>query len=174
MPVPWILLQLSDSALPTGGFVHSAGLESAYQQGEIRGAADLRRFIRDALWLTGNLALPLVSAAHQHPESLPRLDARADAFLASEVANRESRSRNGYPSRNVRLGAERMAPLRMSTWPAKPTPIAARSSPRSSHTRTSERTALRMPRSKPFTPALPGSVRNFSCASTSKRSSKSA
>ena len=35
MPVPWILLQLSDSALPTGGFVHSAGLESAFQQGEL-------------------------------------------------------------------------------------------------------------------------------------------
>jgi urease accessory protein len=88
MPVPWILLQLSDSALPTGGFVHSAGLESAFQQGEV---PDLRRFIHDALWLAGHSSLPLASAAHEHPESLARLDARADAFLSSEVANRASR-----------------------------------------------------------------------------------
>jgi urease accessory protein len=88
MPIPWILLQLSDSALPTGGFVHSAGLESAFQQGEV---PDLRRFIHDALWLAGHSSLPLASAAHEHPESLARLDARADAFLSSEVANRASR-----------------------------------------------------------------------------------
>src|SRR4051794_39896508 len=88
MPVPWILLQLSDSALPTGGFVHSAGLESAFQQGEVRSAADLRRFIRDALWLTGHSSLPLASAAHADPDALPALDARAAAFLSSEVANR--------------------------------------------------------------------------------------
>src|SRR4051812_47291788 len=91
MPVPWILLQLSDSALPTGGFVHSAGLESAFQQGEVQGPGDLRRFIHDALWLAGHSSLPLASAAHEDPDSLARLDARADAFLSSEVANRASR-----------------------------------------------------------------------------------
>ena len=91
MPVPWILLQLSDSALPTGGFVHSGGLESAFQQGEISAPADLRRFIRDALWLSGHSSLPLASAAHEDPASLARLDARAEAFLSSEVANRASR-----------------------------------------------------------------------------------
>jgi urease accessory protein len=91
MPVPWILLQLADSALPTGGFVHSSGLESAVQQGEIRAAADLRRFIRDALWLAGHSSLPLASAAHEDPGSLARLDGRAEAFLSSEVANRASR-----------------------------------------------------------------------------------
>jgi len=91
MPVPWILLQLSDSALPTGGFVHSAGLESAFQQGEVKGPADLRRFIHDTLWLAGHSALPLASAAHEDPDSLGRLDARAEAFLSSEVANRASR-----------------------------------------------------------------------------------
>jgi len=91
MTVSWMLLQLSDSALPTGGFVHSAGLESAFQQGEVQTAADLRRFIRDALWLAGHSSLPLASAAHDRPEALAGLDARADAFLSSEVANRASR-----------------------------------------------------------------------------------
>jgi len=91
MTVSWILLQLSDSALPTGGFVHSAGLESAFQQGEVQAPGDLRRFIRDALWLAGHSSLPLASAAHERPDSLGALDARADTFLSSEVANRASR-----------------------------------------------------------------------------------
>jgi urease accessory protein len=92
MKLSWLLLQLSDSALPTGGFAHSGGLEAAAQQGEVRTAADLRRFLRDALWQTGNYVLPLASAAHADPGALPRLDARADAFLISRVANRASRT----------------------------------------------------------------------------------
>ena len=31
----WMVLQLADSAFPTGGFAHSAGLEAAAQAGEI-------------------------------------------------------------------------------------------------------------------------------------------
>jgi len=89
MSIPWLLLQLSDSALPTGGFAHSGGLEAALQ---IAGPIDLRRFLRDALWQAGHFALPLTSAAHDNPGELPRLDARADAFLASRVANRASRT----------------------------------------------------------------------------------
>ena len=92
MRTSWLLLQLSDSALPTGGFAHSGGLEAAAQQGEVRTAADLRRFVRDALWQAGHATLPLASAAHAEPAALPRLDARADAFLVSRVANRASRT----------------------------------------------------------------------------------
>ena len=92
MRTSWLLLQLSDSALPTGGFAHSGGLEAAAQQGEVRTAADLRRFVRDALWQAGHATLPLASAAHADPTALPRLDARADAFLVSRVANRASRT----------------------------------------------------------------------------------
>ena len=92
MQISWLLLQLSDSALPTGGFAHSGGLEAAAQQGEVRTAADLRRFLRDALWQAGHCSLPLASAVHADPSALPRLDARADAFLVSRVANRASRT----------------------------------------------------------------------------------
>jgi urease accessory protein len=92
MKLSWLILQLSDSALPTGGFAHSGGLEAAAQQGEVRTTADLRRFLRDALWQAGNYVLPLASAAHADPGALPRLDARADAFLVSRPANRASRT----------------------------------------------------------------------------------
>ena len=92
MKLPWLLLQLSDSALPTGGFAHSGGLEAAAQQREVRTGDDLRRFLRDGLWQAGHCLLPLASAAHADPAALPRLDARADAFLVSRVANRASRT----------------------------------------------------------------------------------
>lgn len=92
MKIPWLLLQLSDSALPTGGFAHSGGLEAVAQQRELTGPGELRRFLLDALWQAGHFALPLVGSANDDPVGLPRLDARADAFLASRVANRASRT----------------------------------------------------------------------------------
>jgi len=86
------VLQLADSAFPTGGFAHSAGLEAAVQGGEVRGAPELRRFVRELLWQAGHGALPLVGAAHREPSALPALDARADTFLTSHVAHRASRT----------------------------------------------------------------------------------
>ncbi|MCP3102081.1 urease accessory protein UreF [Myxococcus sp. K15C18031901] len=88
----WKVLQLGDSGFPTGGFAHSGGLEAAVQAGEVRGAPELRRFLRELLWQTGHGALPLVGAAHREPSTLPALDARADAFLSGHVANRASRT----------------------------------------------------------------------------------
>ena len=88
----WLLLQLSDSAFPAGGFAHSGGLEAAWQQGEISGAEQLNDFIRDSLWQAGRASLPLVSAAHANPESLRELDELCDAFLTNHVANLASRT----------------------------------------------------------------------------------
>lgn len=84
----WLALQLSDSAFPSGGFAHSGGLEAAAQAGEV---PDLERFLRDLIWQAAHGALPLATAAHERPDALAALDARADAFLVNHVANRASR-----------------------------------------------------------------------------------
>jgi urease accessory protein len=113
MRVSWLLLQLSDSALPTGGFAHSGGLEAMSQQGELPGPEDLQRYLRQALWQAGHFGLPLVGAAHDDPGKLCRLDARADAFLSSHVANRASRTQGrAFLDTCARIFTEQLSPLR--------------------------------------------------------------
>jgi urease accessory protein len=109
----WLIWQLADSAFPSGGFAHSSGLESAWQQGEIFGVRRLAAalesgakaphsegeavepFIRQCITQCGHGALPLVGAAHERPGDLADLDALCDAFLSNAVANRASRIQGG-------------------------------------------------------------------------------
>jgi urease accessory protein len=84
--------QLTDSGFPTGSFAHSAGLEAAWQSGEIVSEASLERFVHDSLWQAGHGALPLLTCAHQEPARLEELDAISDAFLTNAIANRGSRT----------------------------------------------------------------------------------
>jgi urease accessory protein len=87
----WLLWQLADSALPTGGFAHSSGLEAAWQNGEVPDLPALRRFLHESVRQAGRAALPFVTAAHHAPSRLEALDALAEAFLTNAVANRASR-----------------------------------------------------------------------------------
>lgn len=87
-----LLLQLSDSAFPAGGFAHSGGLEAALHYGEARTPEDVDRIARMAVRQAGCGALPFVIAAHRDQTDLPRLDARIDLFLNQPVSNRASRA----------------------------------------------------------------------------------
>src|SRR5262245_50840526 len=89
MAPSWLLLQLSDSAFPAGGFQHSSGLEAAVQLGELR---EPRAYFVQWLDQLGRAGLPMVSAAHQAPGELPALDERMDAFLGNHVLRRASRT----------------------------------------------------------------------------------
>ncbi|HEY5946652.1 MAG TPA: urease accessory UreF family protein [Kofleriaceae bacterium] len=85
----WIVLQLADSAFPTGGFAHSAGLEATLQAGEL---ASVERFCTELIDQLACGSLPLVAAVHDAPSRLAELDAFNRATLWSHVAARASRA----------------------------------------------------------------------------------
>jgi urease accessory protein len=88
---PWLVLQLSDSAFPVGGFAHSSGLEAAMQCGWVRDAKSIESFCVDVVRQAGAFSLPFVVAAHRDASRLVELDARCDVMLVNAVANRASR-----------------------------------------------------------------------------------
>lgn len=92
MSIRWRVLQLADSAFPTGGFSHSAGLEAAAQQGEVPDAQALRTFLEGVLWQAGHGSLPFLRAAYGPEADAAWLDRWCDAFLSNHVANRASRT----------------------------------------------------------------------------------
>lgn len=85
----WLVLQLADSAFPTGGFAHSAGLEAHVQAGEL---PSLAQFCREHLDVLAQASLPIAAAAWDAPERLVELDAFTRATLWSHVAARASRT----------------------------------------------------------------------------------
>ncbi|MDA1275065.1 MAG: urease accessory protein UreF [Verrucomicrobia bacterium] len=91
-PSDWVVWQLIDSAFPTGGFAHSAGLESAWKHGEIRNPDELSRFVETSQTQCARSSLPFVNTAHREPSRLLELDALCEAFTTNHVANRASRS----------------------------------------------------------------------------------
>ena len=87
----WTFWQLADSAFPAGGFAHSAGLESAFQQGLVTDVVSLGSFLETLIQDSARGVVPLLAAVHSGDQSLSRVDEWCDAFLSNHVANRASR-----------------------------------------------------------------------------------
>ena len=85
------LWQLVNSAFPTGGFAHSAGLEAAWQHGEVRNRGELVSLLEASLNQLGRAALPFVTTSWREPERVAEFDELCDVFTTNHVANRASR-----------------------------------------------------------------------------------
>ncbi len=88
------LLQISDSALPIGGYTHSWGLEAAIVRRLVEDAESLERFVRNWLW---HALVPLegvvVSATSRAAASGDwQTVARANAILTASIAPPSIRS----------------------------------------------------------------------------------
>src|SRR5256885_14226395 len=83
------LWQLADSAFPTGGFAHSAGLEAAWQHGEVRNRAELLTFLETNLRQVGRVALPFVNTAYDEAERVAGLGRDCGAFFFNHGGDRD-------------------------------------------------------------------------------------
>ena len=88
------LLQISDSALPIGGYTHSWGLEAAIARRLVGDAESLERFVRNWLWhalgpLEGVIVASCCRAAAKRDWQTV---ARANAILTASIAPPSIRS----------------------------------------------------------------------------------
>lgn len=85
----WLVLQLADSAFPTGGFAHSSGLEAHVQAGEL---ASLAQYCSEHIDQLASGSLPIVGGVYDDPTRLAEMDTFARTTLWSHVASRASRT----------------------------------------------------------------------------------
>ena len=98
MPYPLArLLHLADSALPTGAFAYSAGLESSHAFGLVRTPRQLREHLYAFLQQVVSLEFPFLNSCYQLPTSelgaeLHELAADYDAQLLVPALHRASQA----------------------------------------------------------------------------------
>jgi urease accessory protein len=88
----WRILQWLDSAFPAGALAHSAGLEAAWQAGEVPNAAALQHYLVVAMRQAGRLSVPTVCGVCRASEDFEWLDRDYDLLLTNHIANRASRA----------------------------------------------------------------------------------
>ncbi|MBU6120888.1 urease accessory protein UreF [Hymenobacter siberiensis] len=76
------LLHLVDSALPTGSFAYSYGLESSHTFGLLRSSGDLRQYLYAYLQQAGSVELPFMHSAFQLTEKSPKFLTLAEEYNA--------------------------------------------------------------------------------------------
>lgn len=86
------LLALADSRLPTGGHVHSGGVEEAVSSGVVADLPTLRSFLRRRIRTQGLVAGSLAAAVHAGSLSVPEADRETDARTPAPAARQASRA----------------------------------------------------------------------------------
>lgn len=126
-PATAALLALADQRLPSGGHVHSGGIEQAVTEGLVTEAADLERFLERRLRTTGLVGAGLAAAATrlaagvEAPADLRLLDHEADARTPSPAQRAASRAQGRGLLRTARAAwAAVSATLSWSDLGARP------------------------------------------------------
>lgn len=86
------LLTLADSRLPTGGHVHSGGVEEAVTSGLLVDVASVEAFLRRRIRTSGLVAASIAVAVHCGSLTVDVADAEADARTPSPAARAASRA----------------------------------------------------------------------------------
>ncbi|MGV0778261.1 urease accessory protein UreF [Mycolicibacterium elephantis] len=86
------LLTLSDSRLPTGGHVHSGGVEQAVAEGLVRDLSTLRAFLRRRVRTHGLVAASVAAAVCGGGLGIGEADRETDARTPAPAARRASRA----------------------------------------------------------------------------------
>jgi urease accessory protein len=93
MPLPLsILLQISDSAFPTGAFAYSNGLEALARAGKFPDMAALQAYLNAYLRQAGDFDLAFIAAAHaeEDPAAFEALGREWDASLWNHPVRKAS------------------------------------------------------------------------------------
>jgi len=86
------LLTLADSRLPTGGHVHSGGVEEAITSGVVVDLATLRAYLRRRIRAHGLVTASLAAAVHAGALSIVDADHETDARTPAPAARQASRA----------------------------------------------------------------------------------
>ena len=86
------LLTLADSRLPTGGHVHSGGVEEAITSGVVVDLATLRAYLRRRIRAHGLVTASLAAAVHAGTLSIVDADHETDARTPAPAAREASRA----------------------------------------------------------------------------------
>src|SRR5690349_12254150 len=86
------LLTLADSRLPTGGHVHSGGVEEAITSGLVVDVATLRAYLRRRIRSQGLVTASLAAAVQTGTLTVEAADAETDARTPSPAARAASRA----------------------------------------------------------------------------------
>lgn len=86
------LLSLADSRLPTGGHVHSGGVEEAVASGLVVDLPTLRAFLRRRITTQGLVTASVAAAVHTGSLSAAAADRETDARTPAPAARQASRA----------------------------------------------------------------------------------